>query len=72
MPDDRVDPIRYGWERCNRGVPFPKVLGKGFGFLSLAADPFNATTMTLAQAVAGDAEVRRVLNSFITREHPKL
>ena len=29
--DNRVDPIRYAWERCNPGVSFPSLLARSVG-----------------------------------------
>jgi len=65
--NDRVDPIRYAWEHCNRGVSLPNVLVRSTGPAPLAAS--RATP--IAQPASEAATLRAAVHSLIVSGTPR-
>jgi len=63
----RVDPIRYAWEHCNRGVSLPGALVRSTGPAPTVG--LSAST-SVAQAAAAAATIRAALHSLIIRGRP--
>lgn len=61
----KVDPIRYAWERCNPGVPFPRVLARSRDAPLAAPDPMTPCRYGLtSQVISADAAVPAALYSW--------
>jgi hypothetical protein len=61
-----VDPIRYAWESCNRGVPFPSALRRSATASAVATSLSNAhTDLSPEAAGAGVSTAQAALHSFV-------
>jgi hypothetical protein len=61
-----ADPIRYAWERCNPGVPFPAALARTA--MDLSVPIFYASA---PRVVVGREAVEAALLSFIHKPSPE-
>jgi len=64
MAEDRIDPVRYAWERCNRGVSLPDVLVKGVGPSPFVSASTSGRTTAVSHTAFGEATVRAALHAF--------
>jgi hypothetical protein len=61
---NHVDPVRYAWEGCNLGIPFPAILGRNVfspGMAALASGDAELVTETFAESKA----VQAALQAFV-------
>jgi hypothetical protein len=61
---NNVDPIRYAWEGCNLGIPFPAILGKNVfspGMAALSSRDVELATEAFAETKA----VQAALQAFV-------
>jgi hypothetical protein len=60
-----VDPIRYAWEGCNFGVPFPTELARTARVSPLAASLANVYELRVTGEFAGVRAAQAALHAFI-------
>jgi hypothetical protein len=61
---NNVDPIRYAWEGCNLGIPFPAILGKNVFTPGMAALS-NRDGELVTEAFAETKAVQAALQAFV-------
>ena len=70
MYEGRVDPIRYAWERCNRGVSLPAVLARSTGPAPMASSLSSYRTPAVDIVVSAIATARAAIHSRIVGHGP--
>ena len=70
--DNRLDPIRYAWERCNPAATFPSALGRtGPGAFAVGL-PNPWGSLPLTQKAARTAAARQLFQPHMVGTRPHL
>jgi hypothetical protein len=71
MYEDKVDPIRYAWTRCNSKASFPNLLARTAGSVpSEAGQSITGRAPVVVQVDAKGSTVRAALHSLIVGRRP--
>jgi hypothetical protein len=68
--ESKVDPIRYAWERCNRGVSLPAVLARSTGPAPMGSSLSSYRAPAVAIPVSALAAARAAVHSRIVGDGP--